>query len=139
MVGMKRSDGKMKVEDRVEQPSAFYVRVTNMNEGEFGDRHEGVYYVFEPGKPINIPAAAAEHIFGWNPSINAADWTHMSKRCGWNTKKELDTGEGRKTFENFLVEGVNVAIVEVPPNMTPEKAQEAVRLASNLPPEPPEA
>lgn len=137
MVKMRRTEEKMELMDRNEQPSPFYVKVTNLNEFEFSDRWEGVEYIFEPGKPMNIPAAAAEHIFGWEPQ-GGASWPHMSRRFGWNTKAMMESGEGRKIFDNFLVEGANVAMVELPPNMTPEKAQEAVKLASTLPPEPPE-
>jgi hypothetical protein len=129
----------MELMDRDERPSAGYVRVTNMNDKMYPDAHNGIVYQFEPGKPINIPAEVAQHIFGWNPSLDGPDPDYMTKRCGRNTKALMESGEGLAWVNNFLVEGVKTAVIEVPEGMTQEDMQEAVRLAASAPPDLPEA
>jgi hypothetical protein len=135
----RRQPDRMELMDRFDQPNAYYVRVRNLNKEPLEDRCDGVLYVFEPDVPINIPAVAAELIFGWTPGTNCPSWDHVSKRWGFNTKEEAKTGDGRRIFDNLLVEGVNAVVVELPEGMTAHEAQEAVRISSHRPPKAPDA
>ena len=42
------------------------VYVTNEGEMSLTDGWDGVSYVFQPGKTVQIPAFVAGHIFGYN-------------------------------------------------------------------------
>ncbi len=59
------------------------IRVVNRNDFTIRDRYDGVPYVFEPGKAVDLPPEVAEHILGY-PGEAEDMWRHMSKRWGWN-------------------------------------------------------
>lgn len=72
--------------------------VTNNSEEEFIDGYHGVRYEFLPGKTVEIPDAAAEHIFGYGLENKES---HLA-RLGWiKTRNELK--EGLKKLALFAI------------------------------------
>lgn len=67
------------------------VRVTNRNEAEFSDMFDGESYLFPPNEAMEIPLAAAVHIFGflWHEGdeqyVIAINKPHVVARWGLNT------------------------------------------------------
>jgi hypothetical protein len=73
------------------------VKVTNRNTATFRDAYQGIEYIFEPGKPIAIPLAAAVHLFGFG----LKDKTLALRRFGF-TSGEV----GQKWLSAFDLEYV---------------------------------
>lgn len=62
------------------------VYVTNNGEKALTDSWDGVFYTFEPGKTLEVPAFVAGHIFGYG----FEDKTDHVIRLGWaKTTNEL--------------------------------------------------
>lgn len=118
--------------DRSVAQPAPQVRVTNRNEFDIEDRHDGVPYEF-PGrtyakddvnkekpiyKPVTIPPDAAAHIFGYGlfgdlpPKEQLrALFDHIIKRFGWNVRE--NEGRAREWFRNLEIRPVMYVIQEV--------------------------
>lgn len=65
------------------------VRVTNHNNFEIRDRHDGLPYRFKPGEPLVVPAEVAQHLFGF-PGDPEDVAVHISRRFGWNQPKHYE-------------------------------------------------
>jgi hypothetical protein len=90
------------------------LRVTNMNDFVITDRFDGVPFVFEPKKPVKLPADAALHIFGWTPDCPPETCkTHTCRRFGWNTPAHMEKGTDNRFFGKLKFEKVLHRIVEV--------------------------
>lgn len=86
--------------------NATHLRIHNANDFPIDDRHDGVPYVFHPGKDRLIPVLAGALIFGWRVDDNGnvdipvnaegnaeADWEHVKRRWGWNNVFRLKDEE----------------------------------------------
>jgi len=90
------------------------LKVTNKNDFTIHDRFDGVPYDFEPGKPLVIPADAAQHILGWLPGIETeAVRKYVEKRWGWNTPEMQANGNAKKFFANLEFAPVRYRLIEV--------------------------
>jgi hypothetical protein len=58
-----------------------YLAVTSALPKPFSAKFHGVEYRFKPGKPVNMPVAAVEHVFGFGVD----DKTAALHRLGWLT------------------------------------------------------
>lgn len=68
------------------------VYVTNNGKEELIDGWDSVKYTFTPGKTVEVPLAAAEHIFGYGTD----DKTPFLVRLGWmKMSNEYDAGMKR--------------------------------------------
>ena len=74
------------------------VYVTNEGEMSLTDGWDGVAYVFQPGKTVQIPAFVAGHIFGYN----VEDKTPHVIRLGW-AKTTNDIPKAMAWLENFVI------------------------------------
>src|SRR6516164_10263810 len=97
-----------------------YVRVTNLGEVMFMDRHDGVPLRIQPGESRNVPIEAAAHIFGWKLDVDReVMFKHIQRRQGWNTPKYLEvipeTGKtlAEAAFAKLKIEPVMYKLVEV--------------------------
>ena len=97
-----------------------YVRVTNLGEVMFHDRHNGVPVKIQPGESKNITLEPAAHIFGWKPDVEPdVMFRHIQKRQGWNTvdmlKVDPATGlsQAQANFSRLKIEPVMYRLVEV--------------------------
>ena len=115
-----------------------YVRVTNLGETMFHDRHNGVPVKIQPGESKNIPLEPAAHIFGWKPDVEPdVMFRHIQKRQGWNTVDMLavDPATGlskaQANFAKLKIEPVMYRLVEV------ERDPKAPIAADPQPPEEP--
>jgi hypothetical protein len=97
-----------------------YVRVTNLGDVMFHDRHNGVPVKIQPGESKNIPLEPAAHIFGWKPDVESdVMFRHIQKRQGWNTVEMLKvdpaTGlsQAQANFSRLKIEPVMYRLVEV--------------------------
>ena len=83
-----------------------HARITNTNEFPIEDRYDGVPFVFEPGKAVRIPVAAAVVFFGmpvdvdgnvtWK--VDAEAMAHFSRRHGWtNIEPDMMPNGQRET------------------------------------------
>ena len=117
-----------------------YVRVTNLGDVMFHDRHNGVPVKIQPGESKNIPLEPAAHIFGWKPDVEPdVMFRHIQKRQGWNTvemlKVDSATGlsQAQVNFSRLKIEPVMYRLVEVERDPTKPVA------ADPQPPEEPRA
>ena len=96
-----------------------YVRVTNLGETLFSDRHDSVPLKIEPGQSKHVAIEVAAHIFGWFQGVEKDQmFRHIQRRQGWNTPKYLETDETGKTlaercFAKLKIEPVLYKLVEV--------------------------
>jgi hypothetical protein len=107
------------------------VRVTDMNlwpeQEPIKDCFNGVEYTFAYGRPIVIPLEAARHIFGFDSVTKKPNFNHVIQRWGWNRK---DTREhAREWFGNLLIEPVVLTQMELPPNISQEQLDEAIKMS----------
>ncbi len=70
--------------------------VVNRGHEVFRDRFDGEDYIFEPGEPLEIPAAAAKLIFGWGEENKG----RCLQRLGW-ARTNLDLEAGLKRLNQF--------------------------------------
>ena len=111
------------MEQEIQAPSenarVRYVRVTNLGETQFSDRHNGVPLRIQPGESRNVPLEPAAHIFGWGMDVAPeVMFRHVQRRQGWNTPKFLEQDETGKTlaeknFAKLRIEAVLYKLVEV--------------------------
>src|SRR5215469_1360524 len=82
-----------------------YLRVYNLGETMFTDRHNGVPLKIPPGQSKHVPLDTALHIFGWRPEATPEElFKHIKGRQGWSTPKrrEIDASTGKSHAEtNF--------------------------------------
>lgn len=77
------------------------VKVTNRNNvWIIRDRFGGIDYEFPPGESRDIPAEAAEHIFGWGLTSQGR-WQKFL-RMGLANRKD-----GQKMWDNVLLKAVS--------------------------------
>jgi len=124
-----------------EQVRIKYLRVFNLGETMFTDRHDGVPLRIKPGESKHVPLNVALHIFGWRPEATPDElFRHIQRRQGWNTPKFLEvdaTGKtlAEKKFAELKIEPVLYKLVEVerdgsaPIPADPELPEEAPRSA----------
>jgi len=119
-----------------------YVRVTNLGEVMFMDRHDGIPLRIQPGESKNVPTDAAAHIFGWHVGVEPDQmFRHIQRRQGWNTPKYLEIvpEAGGKNlaeiqFAKLKIEPVMYKLVEVERDPSAPIAADPV-----VPDEPPRA
>ena len=111
-------------EDIPQQPSEQvrikYLRVFNLGDVMFTDRHDGVPLKIKPGESKHVPLNVALHIFGWRPEATPEElFRHIQRRQGWNTPKmlEIDPTTGKShaetNFSKLKIEPVLYKLVEV--------------------------
>lgn len=102
------------------------VRIINRNDFRIVDRFNGVRYVFEPGKPLQVSPAVAGHVFGFKPwdgcdtdeKVEEAMIRYAAKRHGWNRVALDNDPDGielklaRERFAKIDIEPVRFKIVE---------------------------
>jgi hypothetical protein len=98
------------------------------------DHHDGVKYTFETGRPVKIPLAAAEHIFGFQDG--KASFVHTQRRWGWNVK-DINLKNARDWFSNIIIESVVMKQFEASPDVSEQDFADALSLvtARELPPD----
>ena len=118
-----------------------YLRVFNLGEAMFTDRHDGVPLRIKGGESKHVPLNVALHIFGWHPEATPEQlFKHIQRRQGWNTPAYLAVDETGKTlaekkFAELKIEPVLYKLVEVerdgsvPIPADPELPEEAPRSA----------
>jgi len=100
-----------------QEPQVMAVRVINKNDFPIRDMFDGVPYVFEPNKPVNIPPDAANHIFAWFQPYDDEDGhhhepdparmkAHVQKRFGWNTPSLVQDSRADFFYRNLVVQPI---------------------------------
>ena len=81
------------------------VAVTNTGDAVFEDGFAGEKYTFRPGKAVEIPEAAAEHIFGYG----IEDKTSHLARLGWIETRN-DVPKGMERLDKFVIRDTPLVI-----------------------------
>jgi hypothetical protein len=96
------------------QPQIMNVKVVNRNDFPISDRFDGVPYTFPENVPISLPIDAANHIFGWFPSVDLSNVErHVKKRMGWNTPEMVADGRADSFYKKIEITPILYRMVPV--------------------------
>lgn len=101
------------------------VRVTNRNETPFSDMFDSESYMFQPNEPVEIPIAAAVHIFGfmWHEGqeqyLIAINKNHVVARWGLNTPTTMSLADA--FLKNIELKALRFKLQEVSDELPPPR------------------